>query len=140
MYATESFATILSEARKYRLGLTLANQYLEQLDETTLAAIFGNVGTLVCFQIGVSDAETLAQQLGGDLTPQDLLQLPRYTAYVRLLIDGQPSRPFSMQTLPPTRKTCDPRRPDIIRKTSRQRYCRPVEAVAREIRAMLALR
>src|SRR5207248_1255541 len=100
-FATESFATILSEARKYRLSITLANQYLAQLDEATSAAVFGNVGTLVSFQVGPDDAEVLAVQFGGDLTPQDLLRLPRYQAYVRLLIDGQPSRPFSMQTLPP---------------------------------------
>src|SRR5439155_15065107 len=97
-FATESFATILSEARKYRLALTLANQYLAQLDEQTAAALFGNVGTLVRFQVGASDAEALATQFGGDLTPQDLLRLPRYQAYVRLLIDGSPSRPFSMRT------------------------------------------
>src|SRR5207302_8434289 len=94
-FATDSFATILSEARKYRLSLTLANQYLAQMDEATLAAVFGNVGTLVSFQVGADDAETLALQLGGDLTTQDLLRLPRYQAYIRLAIDGHPSCPFS---------------------------------------------
>ena len=65
-FATESFATIFSEARKYRLSLTLANQYLAQMDEATLAAVFGNVGSLLVFQVGASDAETLAEQLGGE--------------------------------------------------------------------------
>ena len=102
-FATDSFATILSEARKYRLSLTLANQYLAQMDEATAAAVFGNVGSLLVFQVGATDAEPLAEQLGGDVTPQDLLALPRYTAYARLLIDGMPSRPFSMETLPPPR-------------------------------------
>src|SRR5205085_3768633 len=64
-FATESFATILSEARKYRLSLTVANQYLAQMDEATRAAVFGNVGTLVVFQVGAEDAEVLAEQLGG---------------------------------------------------------------------------
>src|SRR6202022_4147388 len=87
-YATDSFATILSEARKYRLSLTVANQYLAQMDESTLAAVFGNIGTLVSFQVGAQDAEILAQQFGGDLIPGDLLTLPAYHAYVRLLIAG----------------------------------------------------
>jgi len=72
-FATESFATILSEARKYRLSLTLANQYLAQMDDQTLEAVFGNVGSLLCFQVGARDAEPLAEQFGGDLTPQDLI-------------------------------------------------------------------
>src|SRR6202011_350161 len=87
-YATDSFATILSEARKYRLNLTGAHQYLAQLDEATLAAVFGNIGPLVAFQVGAQDAEVIAQQLGGDVQTQDLLTLPRYAAYVRLLIEG----------------------------------------------------
>src|SRR5581483_3305573 len=100
-FATESFATILSEARKYRLNLTLANQYLAQMDEATSAAVFGNVGSLLCFQVGASDAEQLAEQLGHPATSQDLLGLPRYEAYVRLLMDGHPSQPFSLRTLAP---------------------------------------
>lgn len=100
-FATSAFATILSEARKYRLNLTVANQYLDQVDDVTRAAVFGNVGSMVVFQLGVQDAEVLAEQLGGDLTSRDLLALPRFQAYARLLIDGQPSRPFTLRTLPP---------------------------------------
>lgn len=137
-FATESFATILSEARKYRMALTLANQYLSQLDEATADALFGNVGTLVSFQVGANDAETLAMQLGGDLVPQDLLQLPRYQAYVRLLIDGHPSRPFSMRTLPPT-KILNPERAAIIRGTSRERFTRDLVEVEQEIESALAV-
>ena len=69
-FATDSFATILSEARKYRLSLTLANQYLAQMEEATLEAVFGNVGSLLVFQVGARDAEALAEQLGGDATPR----------------------------------------------------------------------
>lgn len=136
-FATESFATILSEARKYRLSLTLANQYLAQMDEATRSAVFGNVGTLVAFQVGAEDADILAEQLAGDLAARDLLTLPRYQAYVRLLIDGHPSRPFSMRTLPP-RGGADPRRPAIIRNASRHRYSRPAAQVEEEIRRCVA--
>ncbi len=137
-FATDSFATILSEARKYRLALTLANQYLGQLDEETLLALWGNCGSLVSFQVGAADSEALALQFGGNLTTQDLLRLPRYQAYVRLLIDGMPSRPFSMTTLPPG-GVSDFERPRIIRSTSRHRYARPAAQVEREIAAALAL-
>ena len=132
-FATESFATILSEARKYRLALTLANQYLAQMDDATADAVFGNVGSLVAFQVGARDAETLAEQLGGDARPQDLMMLPRFTAYVRLLVDGMPSRPFSMETLPPPASSCTSNRLETVRRTSRQRYCRPVAKIEAEI-------
>jgi DNA helicase HerA-like ATPase len=136
-FATDSFATILSEARKYRLALTLANQYLAQLDEHTAAAVFGNVGTLVSFQVGADDAEPLATQFAGDLRADDLLRLPRYQAYIRLLINGTPSRPFSMRTLPPARAD-DPERAAIIRRTSRRRYAQPVQEVNAEIERAMA--
>jgi len=131
-FATQSFATILSEARKYRLTLTIANQYLAQMDDATAAAVFGNVGSLLVFQVGASDAEALADQLGGGVTPQDLIALPRFTAYVRLLIDGMPSRPFSLETVaPPTPH--GPLRSAIIRRTSRHRYGRPAAEADAEI-------
>jgi hypothetical protein len=125
-FATEAFAGILSEARKYRLNLIVANQYLAQLSESTLAAVFGNVGNLLVFQVGAQDAPTLAEQLGRPVEPSDLLMLPKYQAYARLLIDGQPSRPFSMRTTAPTQRRLDPRRAEIIRRVSRRRYARPV--------------
>ncbi len=104
-FTTGSFATILSEARKYRLSLVIAHQYLKQLDEPTANAVFGNVGSMISFQVGSDDAESLAQQLSkhvDQVRPTDLTNLPKYTAYARLLINGLPSNPFSMQTLPPT--------------------------------------
>ena len=137
-FATESFATILSEARKYRLSLTLANQYLAQMDEQTEAALFGNVGTLLAFQVGAKDAEAIAEQLGGDLSPQDLMTLPRYQAYARLLINGMPSRPFSMRTLPPPRSQLDPKRGAIIRRYSRQRYSMPAAKAAEGVSKALS--
>jgi len=131
-FATDSFATVLSEARKYGLALTLANQYLDQIDEDTLSAVFGNVGSLFAFQVGAHDAEMLAVQFGGCLTPADLVGLPKYTAYVRLLIDGMPSRPFSAETLGPHAQAGN-QRPQVIRRTSRHRYARPAEEVDREL-------
>ena len=119
-FATDSFAAILSEARKYRLNLTLANQYLAQMSEGTLAAVLGNVGSLLVFQVGSQDAETLIEQLGPDITPQDILNIPRYHSYARLLIDGQPSRPFVLQTLAPSKQCLDPERAAIIQRVSRR--------------------
>ena len=135
-FATESFATILSEARKYRLALVLAHQYLGQVDEETLSAVFGNVGTYVAFQVGAEDAEVVAQQLSNlDVTvePTDVMALPRYTAYVRLLTDGMPSRPFSMQTRKPWPLRSQSRRLQTVRRFSRHRYAQPVEQVEREV-------
>lgn len=136
-FATSSFETILTEARKYRVSLTLSHQYLAQVDEKTLAAVFGNIGTLITFAVGAQDAEFLAEQLGGNLTPKDLLALPRYQAYARLLIDGTPSRPFSLRTLPPPDQY-DRERPHIIRQYSRQRYARPIPRVEQEIQRAFA--
>jgi hypothetical protein len=138
-FATESFATILSEARKYRLNLTLANQYLGQMDEMTKDALFGNVGSLVCFQMGPQDAEILAEQLAGDIQPEDIIALPRYTAYVRLLIDGMPSRPFSMETLPPVRPRRGDNRSVKVRNHSRHRYSRPIGQVELETNRLMAV-
>jgi hypothetical protein len=131
-FTTRAFATILSEARKYGLSLTVANQYLAQLDEATLHALFGNIGTVVAFQAGIDDAEILARQLGEELMPRDLLMLPKFHAYVRMLIDGMPSRPFSMGTLPPGIPT-DPARATIIKNVSRHRYGRDRRYIEEEI-------
>ncbi len=100
-FATESFANILSEARKYRLDLIMAHQYMEQLDEMVLAAVIGNVGTMVTFRVGSSDAEILAKEFAPTFVEEDLVNLPKYHTYLKLMIDGVASRPFSALTLPP---------------------------------------
>jgi hypothetical protein len=101
-FATRSFETMLSEARKYGLGLTLAHQYFGQIEDTRLLqAVLGNVGTILSFQVGADDAEILARAFGENLTAQDFTKLPRYTAYMRLMIDGSKSPPFSLATLKP---------------------------------------
>ena len=128
-----TFATILSESRKYRTPFVLSHQFLDQLDEATLAAVFGNVGSILCFQVGAEDSEMLAKQLGGDVTEADLMNLPKFTAYLRLLIDGLPSRPFSMTTLEPAKT--HQHRADAIRRASRQHFGRPAARVEQELRA-----
>ncbi|MDB4614170.1 DUF87 domain-containing protein [bacterium] len=132
-FATDSFATILSEARKYRLSLTLANQHLSQLKDTNvLDAVFGNVGSLASFQVGADDAEFLSQQLACDITAKDLMNLPKYHAYIRLLVDGMPATPFSMSTLEPA--VVKQTKAAHIRRMSRERYGRPRERVQKEVR------
>jgi len=126
-FATESFATILSEARKYRLSLTMANQYVGQLligeRNTSLRdAVFGNVGTLMTFQVGSDDAEIFSLQFEELVLPKDILSLPKYHAYGRLMIEGMPSKPFSVQTLPPPEFEQDEERIVLQRKLSRERY------------------
>ena len=125
---TPSTAIMLSESRKYHLSLTLSHQLTRQLDSATYHAVIGNCGTLLSFRVGVEDAELLAPALckyPGQLTPADLCNLPNYTAYARLLIDGHPSRPFSLRTLPPDAAAVEERRAHIVRRTSQHRYARP---------------
>lgn len=100
-FATESFANILSEARKYGLSLTVAHQYMKQLDETVLDAIIGNVGTMISFRVGSGDSEILAKEFAPTFVEEDMINLPKYQIYLKLLIDGVASRPFSAATLPP---------------------------------------
>ena len=94
-FVTLSFATILAEARKYGLSLFMAHQYIEQLDERIRAAIFGNVGTIISFRVGANDAELLAREFYPIFSQDDLVNLPRYSMYLKLMIDGGISQPFS---------------------------------------------
>lgn len=119
-FATQSFATILSEARKYRLSLTLAHQYVAQLDDTVRDAIFGNVGTMITFRIGAEDAEDVAKEFAPQFVEQDLVSLSRAHIYLKLMIDGVASEPFSAITLPPVRY--DYGNEEKIRKVTRERY------------------
>ncbi len=100
-FATESFKDILSEARKYRLNLILAHQYIAQMDETVRDAVFGNVGTLVVFRIGAFDAEVLEKEFSPDFMATDIVNLGFANIYLKLMINGVASRPFSAMTLSP---------------------------------------
>ena len=124
-FVTESFANILSEARKYRLNLTLGHQYIAQLvtgqDSKVRDAIFGNVGTLAVFRVGAEDAEFLEREFTPQFLAEDLVNLPKYNVYLKLMIDGVAGHPFSAETLPPPAPLAESNREKII-KASRERY------------------
>jgi hypothetical protein len=134
-FATESFATILSEARKYKLALTMANQYIAQMPEEVCDAVFGNVGSLVSFQVGFDDAEKIAGQFGGDETMLvDLVALQVGNTYMRLLIDGMPTPVFSMTTFRSPELEIEPGRREKILKFCHERYSASREDVEDKIK------
>lgn len=100
-FTTLAVANMISELRKYRVGLVLANQHLHQLEPDVRHSVLGNVGTLVSFRLGAEDAATIAREFAPNFEPEDLLNLPNHTIYLKLMIDGSPSRPFSATTLHP---------------------------------------
>lgn len=121
-FSTESFANILSEARKYRLNLILAHQYIEQLDDTVKAAVFGNVGTLINFRVGATDAEDLAKEFAPVFDEEDLVNLPKYEMYLKLMIDGIASAPFSAKGLPPLKEDEKTYNLEKVIQYSREKY------------------
>jgi hypothetical protein len=136
-FATDSFATILSEARKYKLALTMANQYIAQMSEEVAAAVFGNVGSLISFQVGIDDAKVLAEQFDEErIEPIHLASLPKYKVYNRIMVDGLTTPVFSGDTLPPPDNS-DEEDPEVraqkIVNFSRQRYAKPRESVENKI-------
>ncbi len=130
-FATESFANILSEARKYRLDLTMAHQYIDQLDEHVRDAVIGNIGSIVTYRIGSTDAEILAKEFAPIFTEEDLINLPKYNVYLKLMIDGVASRPFSAITLPPIGAPTDSL--EKVVKVSRERYAAPRDQIEDKI-------
>ncbi|PIU98356.1 hypothetical protein COS61_01865 [Candidatus Wolfebacteria bacterium CG03_land_8_20_14_0_80_40_12] len=131
-FSTESFANILSEARKYRLNLILAHQYIEQLHEKVKPAIFGNVGTIVCFRVGAEDAEFLEKEFLPEFNARDLVNLTKYNIYAKLMIDGVASKPFSAETLEPLEPGAVLFR-DAIIENSRNKYGTLRSAVEKKI-------
>ena len=131
-FATESFVNILSEARKYHLSLTLAHQYITQMEETVRDAVFGNVGTIVSFRVGAEDAEYLEKEFIPEIIAEDLVNLPKYLIYLKLMIDGVAGRPFSAETLLPFESTEESQREKII-EYSRRKYSVPREIVEKQI-------
>jgi hypothetical protein len=137
-FSTDSFATILSEARKYHLSLIVANQFTTQLTEEIRDAVFGNTGTIVAFRVGQDeDAEALAKRMRPAFDPTDMLRMPNYNAGVRMLVSGVPTQPFSMATLPPLG---DPnyKLADALKQLSAAKYGRPKAQVEKEIFDRLA--
>lgn len=137
-YATDSIATILSEARKFGVGLTIAHQYLDQLPESIRGAVLGNVGTMLLFRIGATDAHTLEPEFAPPFTAADLHSLPRYQMVVKLTARGEQLTPFSAQTLPalPRPKNAA-QMVEQIRRSSRQRFAQPRPTVESFIRTMM---
>ena len=128
---TDSIATILSEARKYRLDLIIAHQFIGQLKDEIKKAVFGNVGSMASFRIGSEDAEFLAKQFKPVFAEQDLLNVDNHNCYMKLLINGATAQPFSMKTYPPAKG--EQEMVDVIKEISRTTYGRPREEVEREI-------
>jgi DNA-directed RNA polymerase subunit RPC12/RpoP len=122
-FANESFASILSEARKFRLNLTVAHQYIEQLDEKVAAAIFGNVGTIIAMRVGGADATAMETEFAPTFTPEDLVNLAKYQIYLKLMVDGVATPPFSANTLAPIVTKTDNQDKAIA--VSRERYAEP---------------
>lgn len=133
-FANKSFAYILSEARKYKLNLTIAHQYIEQMEEEVRAAVFGNVGTMLTFRVGAYDAEVLEKEFAPQFNIEDLVNLGFAQIYLKLMINGVSSSPFSATTLPPMEKSSVSFKSDII-ENSRRTYARPRAEVETAIKA-----
>lgn len=136
-FVTDSFASILSEARKYRLNLTVAHQYTAQLVTKESSAmrdsIFGNVGTMIVFRVGADDADFLEKEFAPEFTPEDIVNLPNYKIYLKLMIDGITSRPFSSKTIAPLVKGGNLDIERRVVESSRELYCRTKEDIEKEI-------
>lgn len=133
-FATESFANILSEARKYRLDLILANQYIQQIDEHVANAIFGNAGTIISFRVGAADAEYLEKEFAPIFVANDLVNLPKYNVYLKLMIDGIAGDAFSATTLPPISLEGTVGNEEKVIAVSRERYASSKKEVEDKIR------
>ncbi len=131
-FANESFADILSEARKYKLNLTIAHQYIEQMEEEVRSAVFGNVGTMIVFRVGAFDAEVLEKEFAPQFTMEDIVNLGFAQIYLKLMIDGVSSQPFSATTLPPIPQATTSFVPQVI-EMSRQQFASPRAEVEKNI-------
>lgn len=135
-FATPDFAVILSEARKYGLALTVGNQFISQVEEDVKNAIFGNVGTIISFRVGVSDAQFLAHQFAPTFGESDLLKIEAQNAYVRMLVKNEPTQPFSINTTIDFKERNarkNPKVAEMIKELSALKYGRDVREVEAEI-------
>lgn len=131
-FSTDSFATILSEARKYRLSLIVANQFITQLSDEVRDAVFGNVGSVLSFRTGANDAEFLSKQFSPTFDQEDLVEIPNFNAVVRMIVSGVPSQPFSMATIPPMGHP-NPRLGEALKRLSAAKYGRHKSVVEKDI-------
>lgn len=134
-FATDDFAKILSEARKYRLNLIVANQYISQMTDKIRDAVFGNVGNLFSFRVGPTDAEYLEKQFAPIFDKEDLTNIPNINCYVKMLVNGVVTSPFSMNTYfdADSRYPKHPKVAELVKKLSRLKYGKPVSIVNDEI-------
>lgn len=130
---TDSISSILSEARKYRLSLNIAHQYISQLEEGIKNAVFGNVGSMAVFRVSPEDATFLESKFKPTFTSSDIIKLDNYNAYVSMLVNGQPTKPFNMHTLAPVNGTIEI--VEKIKELSYLKFGRPREEVEEEIMA-----
>ncbi len=130
-FTTDSISTILSEARKYRLNLVIGHQFIAQLEEKIRDAVFGNVGSIIAFRVGVQDTEILVRQFEPVFNESDLLNIDNFNAYAKLLISGQTSKPFNIKTLFP--KIGDETIADKLKELSRSKYGRDRQKIEEEI-------
>jgi hypothetical protein len=145
-FATDSFCSILSEARKYGLGLVMAHQYIGQLTVSKLGntstkirdAVFGNVGTITAFKIGAEDAEYMAKEMAPNVSDQDLVGISNYKAYIKMNIGGTTSRPFSLETIYDKTGKND-KIGAIIKEYARMKFARKREFVEQEITARIGI-
>lgn len=137
-FATDSFTTILSEARKYKLNLVMANQYIDQMTEKVKDAVFGNVGTTIAFQVGASDAHLLKEVFAWEIEEDDFINIKKYSVYLKQLIDGMPSKIFSADMFWPHKKNEKEfeNRYEKILQVSREKYCKPKKVVVEKINKM----
>lgn len=134
-FTTDSISVILSEARKYRLCLTLAHQFIAQLEDDIREAVFGNVGSMMCFRVGSPDTEFLVKQFGPEFTERDLISVENGHAFAKLLVNGEPSRPFNLKTLRVPNGSIEVR--EKLKELSRLTYGRDLAEIESEILARL---
>jgi len=128
---TGSIASALAEARKYKLAMVLAHQFIGQIDEDTRKAIFGNVGSIVCFRVGPEDAKYLVTQFEPVFDENDLVNIDNRNAAIRLLINGETSNPFNIVTFPPSQ--ANEKVAELIKELSRVKYGRDLSVVENEL-------
>jgi hypothetical protein len=141
-YATEDFAVILSEARKYRLSLVVANQFVSQIEEEVKNAVFGNVGTMVCFRVGVPDANFLQHEFAPIFNEHDLTNIEKYHVYMKTIVKNEPVPPFSVdlrKDMTSVKARMNPKLAEMIKELSRLKYGRDREAIEAEMKVRARL-
>jgi hypothetical protein len=141
-FATPDFAVILSEARKYHLGLTVANQFIGQMDEEVKNAVFGNVGTIVCFRVGVADANFIQREFQPFFSETDIINIERFHAYMKTLVNNEPVDPFSVdmtKDMDVLKRERNEQVAEAIIQLSRLKFGRPRELIEAEIQTRAKL-